>query len=75
MGLFKFVRKGGVKDIKRIAMLIKASRAAKTISASSVAVSVIPEAPVDPATALIVAVISMLADALISYIKGRENKK
>jgi hypothetical protein len=75
MGLFKFIKKGGIKDIQKIARLVKASKAAKTIAASSVAVSVVPEAPVDPTTALMIAAVSMLADMFISYLKGREHKK
>ena len=72
---FKFFKNGGGKILVLIANLIKASKAAKTVAASGVAIAATPDMPVDPKTALIISVVSMLCDALISYIKGRENKK
>lgn len=75
MKVFKFLKNGGVKNIVMIANLVKASKAAKGIAATGVAIAVTPDMPIDPKTALLVSIISMLCDALISYIKGRENKK
>ena len=75
MGLLKFISKGGVKDVVKIAKLVKASKVAKAAAAAGVVASVTPEAPVDPKTALLVSAISMIADMLISYVKGLENKK
>ena len=75
MKLLKFLSSGGVKDVVKIAKLVKASKAAKAVAATGVAAAVTPEAPVDPKTALIISAISMIADMLISYVKGLENKK
>jgi hypothetical protein len=77
MGILKFINGGGVKNIQRIATLIKLSKAAKLVTAGGT-VATLATVESDPETALtslLVTLVAALSDWLISYIKGRENKK
>lgn len=61
--------------MKKISLLIKLGKIAKGAIAGGAGTALVAEDPQTTQAALLVSLVSIIADIIISYIKGRENQK
>jgi len=61
--------------MKKIALLIKLGKAAKAITGVGAGTAVVSEDPQTTQIALLISLVSIIADIVISYLKGKENSK
>ena len=64
-----------MKNLKKISLLIRLGKATKAAIAGGVGTAVVAEDPQTTMAALMVTLVSVVADIIISYIKGKENAK
>lgn len=61
--------------MKKLKLLIRLSKVAKTITGVGAGTAIISEDPQTTQVSLLISLVSIIADMIISYIKGKENKK